>query len=157
MDDKEFKLRSEALAGGVEFITSCMLAAIEMVEGELGTSKDVVSSGIHMALCAQMAKVIAKQMVDRNDVDTRKKFIDHTAEVTKELVGRYFDIVDNINKEIFEHNEFSKANPAEAAEAAISRSMEEAKKKAANSSTQPLQPKPEEKKPADPPVYPEEE
>lgn len=158
MDDKEFKLRSEALAGGVEFITSCMLAAIEMVEGELGTSKDVVSSGIHMALCAQMAKVIAKQMVDRNDVDTRKKFLDHTAEVTKELVGRYFDIVDHVNQEIIARNEFSSADPSKEADDFISAMQKKAaEKRSTNSSTQPLQPKPEEKKPADPPAYPEEE
>jgi hypothetical protein len=163
MDDKEFKLRSEAIAGGVEFVTSCMLAAIEMVEHEeFGTSKDLLNIGIHMALCAQIAKVIARQMTDRNDVDTRKKFIDHTAEQIKEFVGLCFDAMDHINKEIIARNEFSKADPSKVVDDVLA---EMKKKQSSNSSTGKIQPKPEQpQKPADPPAdpkagpqYPEEE
>jgi hypothetical protein len=159
MDPKEFRLRAEAMAGGVEFMLGLMLTAIGMVEQEQGTPDDVAKAAMHMALTAQLSKLIAHEMVDRNDVTTRKQFIDHTAEQLQEFVGRVFEVKDEIAKEIIARNEFSKADPSKEADDVISAMQKKAaEKRSSNSSTQPLQPKPEEnQKPADPPVYPEEE
>jgi len=148
MDPKEFELRSMAMAGGVEMILGMMLAAIGTVEQMNGTPDDVSESAMHMALCASLAKLIAHRMVDSNDVETRKQFIDHTAEQLKEFVGRCFELRDEINKEIISRNEFSKADPSKVVDDVLA---EIGKKRGTGTAAGgvPLQPKPDEK-PADP-------